>query len=490
MSQPNYTLPHFLLLHLNQHLARVEASPVTLEDASSAPGIKISKAPFICVDKEAGSFGVDIAFEPAFFAPLRVDEAAGRHGLAHLARLDCGSNEDGDGDEDEDDAVGYLADLSIRPRANSQPADKSCPETVEDEDEDEAPFIPETPRLRPVSDASFASLNRSDSDSSGTIRPDSDVPDLQLDHVPVLVPVTPRPRALSDASCSSLGSGSEGSDLIGGIPDPTLAVVEDELSGSEPGSDSDSESEDEDAEALTFRRGSCLNNIEAEDESSDIEPWISNIETPAPAPGREIRTAPLHLPHTTLHLPFSQNPGQILFENARAQCWRVCTAAGEVEGVLDTRQALPPRVSIGDLGIGQARWGVIYPWAVGDVYVTRAPDVDWVRASPHPDTVVTVIIGAGGTDEELCTAEFKAAVGVLLYFYDLERSEGMSQDRTGPISVLLISYFGSGHGRIMQAHHDGANLNIQYSPLVTFNMRDHLAEALFIRYTACRPIEL
>ncbi|RDW79303.1 uncharacterized protein DSM5745_06155 [Aspergillus mulundensis] len=523
-----YIRAHFCLIHLNNHLEQTETTPVTLEDASSAAGIEISRVGFVRAAHHAGNNGIELAFQPAFFSPLRSADFVSRGhtsrdtGDGHLEHLDHGHNK-------AQNERGENSGLNTRPRPDSRSASSSA--TLEQEQEPVAvtvasrvPYTPATPRLRPVSDAS-CSCPTSDSYLTGI----GDIPalDLDLDRVPVCPAPAPRLRAVSDASCPSLCE--QDPNLIGAIPTPVEDMKTprsnlnnaDELSrGHEVRIEVREVEEDETDTAHvrtanmqpgpgpTSRRGyghantstnpnpntnapalppapfevldppepkpSALPDPELERQSEN-HTWITHTEPPAPV--RRLRTAPLYLPHTPHHM--HPNPGQLLFRNAGRLCCSIEDAAEEIE-------ERPRSVSLGTFSLAESGREYRYPWAVGDVYA-YVHDLD---GSPHPNTIVTVLIGAGGTDEELCMAEFKAAVGVLCAVHERERGEGFVSVSAGngPIAVLLLAYFGSGHGRIMQVYHDGENLNVQYSPLLTFDMKDKLTESLFTRYTAGRPV--
>ncbi|KAL4760996.1 uncharacterized protein BDW70DRAFT_168313 [Aspergillus foveolatus] len=195
--------------------------------------------------------------------------------------------------------------------------------------------------------------------------------------------------------------------------------------------------------------------------SKDYDAWITGTETPAAI--KTMITAPLFLP--TAPPIFRPNPGQILLRNASRLCQQI---EGAVESV-STRSF----ISIGNLGYFEESGYYQYPWKVQDVYVDY---VDFQTGNTRANPIATVLVGAGGTDDTICIAELKAAVGVLLWWYEHSNE------------VLILSYIGSGHGRILQVHHDGWTMVVQHSSLMTFDMGDYFAESAFLRYTAGRPV--
>ncbi|KAL2826680.1 hypothetical protein BDW59DRAFT_160872 [Aspergillus cavernicola] len=111
-----------------------------------------------------------------------------------------------------------------------------------------------------------------------------------------------------------------------------------------------------------------------------------------------------------------------------------------------------------------------YPWEVESVYCNPAVQ--------HCTT--TLLIGDDMSDNIIHIAELKAAVRVMLSRYHA------FQDAIH-VAVLVISYMGPKHGRIMQAHHDGKDLILQCSPLINFEDYDSGPVSLFARYTLACP---
>ncbi|PKY00076.1 hypothetical protein P168DRAFT_322534 [Aspergillus campestris IBT 28561] len=56
------------------------------------------------------------------------------------------------------------------------------------------------------------------------------------------------------------------------------------------------------------------------------------------------------------------------------------------------------------------------------------------------------------------------------------------------VPVLLLSYTPPNHGRIIQAHHSGSNLVIQYTPRVAFDDPAFSLAELFLRYYCSNPV--
>lgn len=54
--------------------------------------------------------------------------------------------------------------------------------------------------------------------------------------------------------------------------------------------------------------------------------------------------------------------------------------------------------------------------------------------------------------------------------------------------LLVLSYMGSKHGRIIQAHHDGKEMIIQCSELFSFKDKETPPVELFLRYYCSEPI--
>lgn len=58
------------------------------------------------------------------------------------------------------------------------------------------------------------------------------------------------------------------------------------------------------------------------------------------------------------------------------------------------------------------------------------------------------------------------------------------------MQLLVLSYMGEQHGRIIQASFDGENLVLQYSQLWSFEDDDTAPVELFMRYNISRTVGL
>jgi hypothetical protein len=56
--------------------------------------------------------------------------------------------------------------------------------------------------------------------------------------------------------------------------------------------------------------------------------------------------------------------------------------------------------------------------------------------------------------------------------------------------MLVVSFICPKDARIIQAHHDGEKLVLQYSPLMSFENKETAPTSLFVRYLASMPIGL
>jgi hypothetical protein len=168
-------------------------------------------------------------------------------------------------------------------------------------------------------------------------------------------------------------------------------------------------------------------NEELSNSSKDYDAWIKGTETPAAI--KIMATAPLFLP--TVPPIFRPNPGQILLRNASRLCQQIEDAV-ESES---TRSSM----SIGNLGYSEESGYYQYPWKVQDVYVDY---VDFRSGNTRANPIATVLVGAGGTDDTICIAELKAAVGVLLWWYEHSNeveSAGEGETAVKPISASFFS---------------------------------------------------
>ncbi|KAL4744878.1 hypothetical protein BDW72DRAFT_212018 [Aspergillus terricola var. indicus] len=496
------------LTRLNQLLAPFPATPITMCDVNEAQGIKIRRVGFIHANgnvTDKMDADVELAFEPAVFRPLQRSGFGMYHwehnsfdldsmGLAHLKVEDEGKTK-----------CSEDSGLKVRPfqRSNNQY-----------QYEQRAIYndysTPATPRLQPVSDASCSSSNSP-----------SDISTVDLNahkHGSGNDTVTEAEEEASAyenvSQCQSQGQGnrvvqSHTNSERDGHGDCVIVRGVEEGDGSDeaqhqhplacldpdqPKTSLDppplcsrttkswtmttttaiSATTTSETNANYYRKAdmSTLNqdrlsgvglslNEELSNSSIDYDAWITGTETPAAI--KIMTTAPLFLP--TAPPIFRPNPGQILLRNASRLCQQI---KGAVKSE-STRSSM----SIGNLGYSEESGYYQYPWKVQDVCVDY---VDFRNGNTRANLIATVLVGAGGTDDTICIAELKAAVRVLLWGYEHSNE------------VLVLSYIGSGHGRILQVHHDGLILVVQHSPLMTFDMGDYFAESAFVRYTTGRPV--
>ncbi|CBF78528.1 predicted protein [Aspergillus nidulans FGSC A4] len=502
------------LTRLNQLLAPFPAVPTTACEANETLGIKIKRVGFINANgniTDQMDADVELAFEPAAFRPLKRSGFRMHHccehdridldsmGLAHLRVKDEGKTKFG-GD----------SGLKIRSFVKS-----SNQHQYEQRTHYNNYKTPATPRLQPVLDASCSSSNTP-----------SDISTVDLNahkHGSGTETVTETEKGTSryenGSQCQSQSQSQEqgncmvqsyttddpdGHGVYVGVREveegngsyetqhrrqlahlnnyqPKTSLFTPPLCSCTTKSSTMTTSE---TNASYYRNAdmSTLNqdrlsgvelflNEELPNSSKDHDAWITGTETPAAI--KIMTTAPLFLP--TVPPIFRPNPGQILLRNASRLCQQI---EGAVESD-STRSSL----SIGNLGYFEESGYYQYPWKVQDVYVDY---VDFRSGNTRANPIATVLVGAGGTDDSICIAELKAAVGVLLWWY--EHSNEVESAGEGETAVLILSYIGSGHGRILQAHHDGWTMVVQHSSLMTFDMGDYFAESAFVRYTAGRPV--
>ncbi|KAJ5406706.1 hypothetical protein N7465_007990 [Penicillium sp. CMV-2018d] len=101
------------------------------------------------------------------------------------------------------------------------------------------------------------------------------------------------------------------------------------------------------------------------------------------------------------------------------------------------------------------------------------------ESSPVPHAIMETIarVPANHADQSLTLHEVRAIVNMML----IRTSQRLF--RKYPIHPLLVlSYMGEQHGRIIQASFDGANLVLQYSQLWSFEDDDTAPVELFMRY--------
>ncbi|KOS41039.1 hypothetical protein ACN38_g8112 [Penicillium nordicum] len=99
--------------------------------------------------------------------------------------------------------------------------------------------------------------------------------------------------------------------------------------------------------------------------------------------------------------------------------------------------------------------------------------------APLPHAIIDTIahVPANHADQSLTLHEVRAIVNVMLIRTSHRPFRGYSIH-----PLLVLSYMGEQHGRIIQASFDGENLILQYSPLWSFEDDDTAPVELFIRY--------
>ncbi|KAJ5201917.1 uncharacterized protein N7498_006580 [Penicillium cinerascens] len=108
------------------------------------------------------------------------------------------------------------------------------------------------------------------------------------------------------------------------------------------------------------------------------------------------------------------------------------------------------------------------------------------KKSPQPHATLTTVahVAADDADHCLTSSEVKAILATLV----IRTSRDPFQDyRTHPI--LVFSYTGRKHGRIIQATLDDQSLNLQYSQLWSFEDDDTAPVELFVRYMISESVE-
>ncbi|CAI7619932.1 unnamed protein product [Penicillium viridicatum] len=94
-------------------------------------------------------------------------------------------------------------------------------------------------------------------------------------------------------------------------------------------------------------------------------------------------------------------------------------------------------------------------------------------AKPHFIIEVVSDAYASAEDQSLTIQELRAIVNLML-----------------PRVLLLISYTGFKHGRIIQASYDGKQLTLQFSQLWSFERQETAPVELFCRYLLCETVGL
>ncbi|KAJ9245866.1 hypothetical protein DTO271D3_6111 [Paecilomyces variotii] len=109
--------------------------------------------------------------------------------------------------------------------------------------------------------------------------------------------------------------------------------------------------------------------------------------------------------------------------------------------------------------------------------------VDECRVSDNsPHRILYLVHDHEGNDTSLTRGEVRSVVALFKCRFHLKW-----YPRYDTMPVLVFSHLGK-KGRILQAHHDGQKLILQYSPIVNFEEERYPAIALFIRYLTCNLV--
>lgn len=113
--------------------------------------------------------------------------------------------------------------------------------------------------------------------------------------------------------------------------------------------------------------------------------------------------------------------------------------------------------------------------------------------------IVSIHHGANGHSRSLTKGEVKLAVRLLHFRHNdpLFSKFDVLPVRALPYSLafqanerqlLIVSYMGPKHGRILQAHHNGERIVLQCSPLMSFEEEETAPVSLFARYEVSQPV--
>ncbi|KAJ6100795.1 hypothetical protein N7499_000425, partial [Penicillium canescens] len=118
-----------------------------------------------------------------------------------------------------------------------------------------------------------------------------------------------------------------------------------------------------------------------------------------------------------------------------------------------------------------------FPYEICWTVRSRADLCDTISPRPHSIVCTTAAVPASDAHQCLAIHEVRAIVYLMLP----RASHGRFKDaHIHPL--LLISYTGRKHGRIIQASYDGGELTIQYSQLWSFRNEATAPVELFVRY--------
>ncbi|KAJ5415280.1 hypothetical protein N7465_003975 [Penicillium sp. CMV-2018d] len=128
----------------------------------------------------------------------------------------------------------------------------------------------------------------------------------------------------------------------------------------------------------------------------------------------------------------------------------------------------------------------VYPpgfhWQVPCAY---RPRDNGNRAKPHFIIEVVSDAYASAEDQSLTLNELRAIVNLML-----PRVVRGRYCKADIHPLLLISYTGFKHGRIIQASYDGKQLTLQFSQLWSFERQETAPVELFCRYLLCETVGL
>ncbi|KAJ5812434.1 hypothetical protein N7474_008735 [Penicillium riverlandense] len=161
----------------------------------------------------------------------------------------------------------------------------------------------------------------------------------------------------------------------------------------------------------------------------------------------------------------------------------------------ENRKGLPKSLALSDLSPPRALWPssccsrdehrmIESEWEVLEFW---EDDVDDVQSSLMPHAIISVHSNVPADDAEasLTSYEVSAIVSAMIC------RKYCGPFRNHPIHpVLVLSYTGRNHGRIIQASYDGQDLALQYSPLWSFENEEMAPVELFVRYMMCESVGL
>ncbi|KAL4876363.1 hypothetical protein BJY04DRAFT_223151 [Aspergillus karnatakaensis] len=103
----------------------------------------------------------------------------------------------------------------------------------------------------------------------------------------------------------------------------------------------------------------------------------------------------------------------------------------------------------------------------------------------HPHLVLSVMHRVDANSHSLAKGEVQACVQAMR-----KRYRDKTLVKFDILPILITSFVGPKHGRILQAHHTGQELVLQYSPLMSFEVEETAPTDLFTRYQVGIPVGL